>query len=88
MSNNRPLPKPGQKIHCDPNRDDGDTPGRWRNPNRKSAKVIAVLNDDGVRVIVFRWHSKRRGWVYQAEDELWWNTLTSWQIGPLPRPPK
>lgn len=84
----RPLPKAGDRINCDPNRDEGDTPDRWLNINRKSAKVIAVLDDDGVKVIVYRWYSKRRGWIYKAEDELWWHMSTHWAIGPLPQPPR
>jgi hypothetical protein len=35
--NNRPLPK-GDRIHCDPNRELGDTPARW-NPHRSPAMV-------------------------------------------------
>lgn len=88
MNAHRPLPKPGQKIHCDPNRDEGNTPGRWRNPNRRAAKVVAILDDDGDKLIVFKWWSPRRGWMRRVEDELWWRVSTQWQTGPLPKPPR
>jgi hypothetical protein len=33
----------------DPNRLDGDVPHRWRNPNRRSAVVVAVIDDEPPR---------------------------------------
>lgn len=84
----RPLPKAGDRIHCDPNRDEGDTPGRWSNPNRRTAIVLAVLDDDDAKVLVLkRWLKHKRYWHYWAEHEMWWRD-TNWDMGPLPQPPR
>jgi hypothetical protein len=85
----RPLPQPGDRIHCDPNREDGDVPHRWANVNRASAIVLDVLDDDGFKIIVIKqWSKRKQYWRYRAEDETWWEICTSWVLGPLPQPPK
>jgi hypothetical protein len=56
--------------------------------NRRSAVVVAVLDDNGVKVIVYRWYHRRFGWQYEAKDEWWWYQSPQWAIGPLPKPPK
>lgn len=88
----RPLPKSGDRINCDPNRDEGDTPSRWRNPNRASATVLAVLDDGGNKVLVCkRWRpspSGGGGWNYWVWPESWWHACTMWEIGPLPKEPR
>jgi len=87
----RPLPKAGDRIHCDPNRDDGDVPRRWRNPNRRSAVVLAVLRDKGVEdveLIVFKVWGSRRGWRYRVETDVWWDASTGWAPGSLPSRPR
>jgi hypothetical protein len=88
----RPLPKPGDRIHCDPNRDEGDTPRRWSNPSRESARVVAVTRDaraGGWSVITFAvWRRRKQMWRYRAETEFWWHEARRWEIGPLPKPPR
>jgi hypothetical protein len=82
----RTLPKPGDRINCDPNRDEGDTPGRWSNPNRQGAEVVAII-DDVCRLIVCRGRRRAR-WTWWLWTEYEWDELRSWQIGPLRQRPK
>lgn len=87
----RPLPKPGDRINCDPNRDDPSCPWRWTNVNRCSGIVVAVIDDKATRrkLIVYRvWFRSKQCWRYFIEDEWWWHMSTQWAIGPLPMPPK
>jgi len=84
----RPLPKAGDTINCDPNRDDPECPWRWTNVNRKSGKVVKVFKDGDYTLIVYRVWSRRRGWRYFIENQMWWEISTQWAIGPLPKAPK
>jgi hypothetical protein len=85
----RPLPTIGDRINCDPNRDEGNVPRRWSNPNRESAVVVVSFSDaHHGRCFVYRTHRPGRSGRLHVMSELDWEVLTMWAVGPLPMPPR
>lgn len=86
---NRPLPNVGDRINCDPNRNEGDVPHRWTNPNRESALVVARFTDDRVgECFVYRVaRPGGHGFRFFVMNAFSWERSTQWAIGRLPNPP-
>lgn len=89
MSETRRLPRAGERINRDPLRRFGDDRRRWGFPSRRSALVLAAVDDlEGSKVLVLKMWSPGKGWIFNAMSEARWQHDLSWEIGPLPRQPR
>ena len=89
MAKRERFPSVGDRINCDPNRDDGDVQHRWTNPNRESALVMARFTDDTAGEC-FVYRVARSGYYprFFVMTAFSWDHSPQWAIGPLPRGPR